>query len=264
MAPAAGAVRMATAADAWSAAAYERNARFVSGLGAPVLDLLAPRPGERILDLGCGDGALTERIAAAGADVIGLDAAPDMVAAARARGLDARMGDAATLDFADEFDAVFSNAALHWMPQAGAVIAGVARALVPGGRFVGELGGHANVAAVQTALRAVLSRRGADPDLSGIWFFPTAEAYGAALAQGGLAVTEITLFPRPTPVAAGLEAWLETLAAPILARLPAPERKDAVAEIAALVGPALTDARAMVHLDYVRLRFAARRPEGAA
>src|SRR5271169_2178539 len=128
----------------WKAERYAQHAHFVPTLGAPVLELLAPEPGERILDLGCGDGVLTERIAAAGATVVAVDAAPDMVAAARARGLDARVIPGQELTFDREFDAVFSNAALHWMRPAEKVLAGVYQALKPGGRFVGETGGHNN------------------------------------------------------------------------------------------------------------------------
>ena len=126
----------------------------------PVVDLLAPRPGERILDLGCGDGALTEKLAAAGCDVVGADASAELVKAARARGLDARLMNGEALDFDGEFDAVFSNAALHWMLRPDAVIDGVYRALKPGGRFVGEFGGAGNVATIASALEAALDRRG--------------------------------------------------------------------------------------------------------
>ena len=147
----------------WEAQRYARNARFVADLGQPVVELLAPQPGERILDLGCGDGALTRKLVELGCSVVGVDAGPDMIRAARELGLDAHVVDGHELAFEREFDAVFSNAALHWMkrdPQE--VIAGVARALRPGGRFVGEMGGHGNVAAIVTALLAVLERRGID------------------------------------------------------------------------------------------------------
>jgi trans-aconitate methyltransferase len=117
----------------WSARRYAETAHFVPELGAPVLELLAPRGGERILDLGCGDGVLTERILAAGALVVAVDAAPDMIAAARARGIDARIMQGQHLTFDHEFDAVFSNAALHWMRPPDGVLAGVRRALKPGG-----------------------------------------------------------------------------------------------------------------------------------
>src|SRR5215207_5023766 len=133
-------------AQTWDAADYAANARFVSDLGQPVLDLLAPRPGERILDVGCGDGALTEKLVVAGATVVGIDPAPDLVAAAIARGLDARQIDAQALPFDHEFDAAFSNAVLHWLPDLDAALRGVRRALRREGRFVGECGGHGNVA----------------------------------------------------------------------------------------------------------------------
>src|SRR5581483_10709207 len=132
----------------WSAERYAATANFVPTLGAAVLEWLDPRPGERILDLGCGDGALTVKVAAAGADVVAVDAAPDMVAAAKAKGLDARVVPGQQLAFEREFDAVFSNAALHWMRPPEAVLAGVARALKPGSRFVAEMGGQNNTAAI--------------------------------------------------------------------------------------------------------------------
>src|SRR5271170_390366 len=141
----------------WKADRYAQHAHFVPALGAPVLELLKPQTGERILDLGCGDGVLTEKIAASGAAVVGVDAAADMIAAATRRGLDARVMDGGKLEFSSEFDAVFSNAALHWMKrERDAVIAGVYRALKPGGRFVGEMGGHGCVAAITIALIAML------------------------------------------------------------------------------------------------------------
>ncbi|MGI8724324.1 MAG: class I SAM-dependent methyltransferase [Methyloceanibacter sp.] len=122
----------------WSASHYAANGRFVQDLASDVLAMLAPRPGERILDLGCGDGRLTAEIKAAGADVLGIDLSDDLLDAARARGLDVQKLDGHELAFAQEFDAVFSNAALHWMRAPELVVAGVARALNPGGRFVGD------------------------------------------------------------------------------------------------------------------------------
>ena len=192
----------------WSAERYAEAAHFVPALGAPVLELLMPAAGERILDLGCGDGVLTEKIAATGATVIGVDAAPDMVAAARARGLDARVVAGQELAFDGEFDAVFSNAALHWMRPAERVLAGVYRALKPGGRFVGEMGGHNNTAAIMVAISAVLARRGREARHLSPWWFPSAAAYRAKLEAAGFTVDEIRIVPRPTPLPAGLEAWL--------------------------------------------------------
>jgi SAM-dependent methyltransferase len=219
--------------------------------------LLAPLPGERILDLGCGDGVLTAKIADAGAAVVAVDAAPDMVAAARARGLDARVLPGQSLDFAREFDAVFSNAALHWMHPQEAVLAGVARALKPGGRFVAEMGGHNNTAAILTAMRAVLARRGIDALKFSPWYFPSAAAYRAKLEAAGLRVDEIAIIPRPTPLAAGLAAWLDTFAEDFLSALPPPDRAAAKLEIIDLLQPILRDETGLWVADYVRLRFRA-------
>jgi len=146
----------------WDAEGYQKNAGFVPVLGKAVLDLLSPVAGERIFDLGCGHGTLTREIVAAGCNVVGVDQSQEMVTAACDHGLDAHGMDATALTCENEFDAVFSNAVLHWVKGADAAIAGVARALKPGGRFVGEFGGHGNMAAVVTALAAVLDKRGVD------------------------------------------------------------------------------------------------------
>jgi trans-aconitate methyltransferase len=241
----------------WSAARYAATAHFVPAFGTPVVELLAPQPGERILDLGCGDGLLTEKLAAAGSQVVAVDAAPDMVAAAKARGLDARVVAGQSLAFDREFDAVFSNAALHWMQPPEAVLAGVARALKPGGRFVAEMGGHNNTAAIQTAFRAVLGRRGIEALSLSPWYFPSATAYRAKLGAAGLRVEEIAIIPRPTPLAAGLGAWLDTFADDFLSPLTLADRAAARQEIIDLLQPILMDETGLWIADYVRLRFKA-------
>jgi trans-aconitate methyltransferase len=248
---------MSLSEQSWNASDYVHNAGFVADLGEPVLALLAPRAGERILDLGCGDGALTERLQAAGATVLGVDGSADMVRAAQARGLDARVMDGQDLRFDGDFDAVFSNAALHWMPEADRVLAGVARACKPGARFVGEMGGHGNVAAITTALRAVLTAHGVPPARIFRWFFPTAVAYAARLERHGFAVVSVQLIPRPTLLPTGIEGWLTTFSAPFLRGVPDHLHTRIQQDTAALLAPALCDDRGQWIADYVRLRFVA-------
>ncbi len=243
----------------WQADRYAKHAHFVPALAQPVLDLLNPQPGERILDLGCGDGVLTEKIAACGAQVIGVDAAPDMVDAARKRGLDVNLMDGSALSFKHEFDAVFSNAALHWMKSdPDAVIAGVARALKPGGRFVAEMGGHGCVAAITVAIIAVMRRYGIDARPLIPWYFPTVDAYRGRLERQGFIVDYIELIPRPTPLPTDMAGWLEVFAESFFGHLTAEQRAPARDEVIDLLRAVLCDERGRWTGDYIRLRFAAR------
>jgi SAM-dependent methyltransferase len=245
--------------QSWSAAGYAANAHFVPALGQPVLDLLQPQPGERILDLGCGDGVLTEKLVALGATVIGIDNSPDMIAAARLRGIDARMMDARSLTFENEFEAVFSNAALHWVKDdPDSPIVGAFRALVPGGRFIGEFGGHGCVAAITVALMVALKRRGIPDTASWIpWYFPTVDEYETRLRRAGFVPQSVQLIPRPTPLPTGMRGWLETFANPFCAALAENERDDFLDEVTALLKPVLCDSQGRWTADYMRLRFAA-------
>jgi trans-aconitate methyltransferase len=241
--------------QAWDAAAYAATGRFVADLAGGVVDLLAPQPGEAILDLGCGDGALTERIAATSAIVTGVDSSPSMLAAARARGLNVVPCSGDALPFDREFDAVFSNAALHWMPNAAAVLAGVHRALKPGGRFVAEMGGHGNIAAIRVAVQAVLAPHNIDAETVAVSLYPSPAHYRRLLESAGFTVRSIDLIPRPTPLPAGMEAWLNTFRNGVLDLLPPADRARAVADILALLQPVLRDADGNWTADYVRLRF---------
>jgi SAM-dependent methyltransferase len=239
----------------WTASDYAKNGRFVQELAGPIFHMLEAKPGERILDLGCGDGALTAEIRALGADVVGVDLSEELLAVARMKGLAVRKIDGHALDFVSEFDAVFSNAALHWMRKPRLVIAGVARALRSRGRFVGELGGHGNVAAIGTAIRAVGARRGADPAFAAPWFFPTPEEYGRLLTEGGFTVKDIALVPRPTPLKTGMEGWLRTFGRSFFDQFPEPERSEVVGEVLELLRPSLCDTEGRWTADHVRLRF---------
>lgn len=247
------------ARQVWNAEDYEKHARFVSDLAGPVLEWLQPQAGERILDLGCGDGVLTEELRRRGMSVLGVDTSESLLAAAAARGVETLRMDGQKLGFDSEFDAVFSNAALHWMSDAGAVIEGVFRALRPGGRFVAEFGGHGNVAAVTTAMRATAWRRGGDAALAGPWFFPSVAVYREMLEERGFRVVRIGLFPRPTPLATGMIAWLKVFRGPFFAQYGA-EEDQVLAEVEELLAPSLRDARGNWTADYVRLRVEAVKP----
>lgn len=249
-----------TASQTWDPEGYARHARFVSDLGMPVVELLAPQPGERILDLGCGDGALTRKLVDLGCQVIGVDGSPQQVAAARALGLEAQVGDGQALSFGAEFDAVFSNAAMHWMKNADAVIDGVWRALKPGGRFVAEMGGFGCVERIRQALHAALRRRDVDPWRVDPWYFPTDIEYRQKLDARGFFVQWIALIPRPTPLPGDVTGWLETFAQPFTKAIDADQRQTFLEEVREALRPQLCDAEGQWTADYVRLRFNAVRP----
>jgi SAM-dependent methyltransferase len=244
----------------WDPQAYERNGAFVHGLAGGVLEWLNAQPGEYILDLGCGDGQLTTRLIGTGAHVLGVDASPEMVTAARERGIEAEQAPAESLPFRDAtFDAVFSNAALHWVRGQDAMLAQVHRVLKPGGRFVAEMGGHGNVAAIMVAFRAVLQKYGYGDRENGINYYPTAESYTDRLTRHGFAVEQIAIIPRPTKLAAsGMDGWLRTFRRGVLDSLPVHTRDAVINETVELLAPALRDEAGNWIAAYVRLRFVAK------
>jgi len=204
---------------------------------------------------------LAARLIEMGCEVVGVDASEMQVEAARKLGVDARLIAGEALRFRDEFDAVFSNAALHWMLRPDEVIAGVWRALRCGGRFVAEMGGHGCVETIRVALVDELRRRGIDGEALVPWYFPRIEDYSARLRHAGFVISYISLFPRPTPLPGDVTSWLETFAESFLRALPVAERPAFLEELRAALRPKLCDASGNWTADYVRLRFAGQKPQ---
>jgi trans-aconitate methyltransferase len=252
---------MLNKASHWNAQDYAQNAAFVPAMGMPVVELLAPQPGERILDIGCGDGVLTEALVAAGARVTGIDASPEMIAAAQARGLDVGVADAQALDVGADYDAAFSNAALHWMLDAAGVARGVFGALRPGGRFVGEMGGEGNVATIWRAVRAELVARGREPTGETHWY-PSVSDFTAVYAAAGFVDIDARLIPRPTPLPTGVAGWVRTFRTGLMdaGGIPVLEQAEIAQAVEARTAAELRQPDGTWLADYVRLRFSMRKP----
>lgn len=249
----------------WDARRYREHAGFVSELGLPVVALLDPRPGETILDLGCGDGDLTARLAGLGCDVVGIDASPDMVAAARGKGIDARVLDAVDLATAEElrecFDAVFSNAALHWMHPMQAVARGIARVLKPSGRLVAELGGQGNVTRIRSAIYQALESRGVSGPQWDPWYFPAPDEYSRLLGGLGFDIESVEHFERPTDLPSGITEWIESVARPFLNAVAPGAQREFLSDVEDRLAGALRRDDGSWWADYVRLRIrAVKRP----
>jgi trans-aconitate methyltransferase len=244
----------------WNADSYVTRHAFVFAYGAGLLELLAPQPGQLILDLGCGSGELTQQIAAAGAEVVGLDSSAAMLAKARAQfpALDFRLADATSFELPERFDTVFSNAVLHWIPDAAAVLRQVHRHLRPGGRLVAELGGQGNVGQIVAALQRQRQQRGYPPGGPG-WFFPSVGEYAALLEQHGFRVRLAQHYDRDTPLtdpATGLRDWITQFGEQFLADLRPAEQVDMLAAVEAELRPGLFR-EGRWWADYKRLRIVA-------
>jgi SAM-dependent methyltransferase len=218
------------------------------------VDLLAPQPGERILDLGCGDGVLTKKLADMGCEVVAVDSSVPQVEAARNLGLTAFAVSGEDLPYNEEFDAV-----LHWIKPTvtDVMLAGVYRSLKPHGRFVAECGGHGCVHKIRTALVQALYRRGIDGEARVPWYFPTPGDYSTRLERAGFRVDSIALIPRPTSLPGDIIGWLETFALNFFQGFSDEARSDYLYEVRKILEPQLRDADGHWVADYVRLRFAA-------
>lgn len=246
----------------WNAADYARVGSFVSELGVAALDLLDPQPGERILDVGCGDGALTRKIVERGATVVGIDNSADMVAAAVAAGIDAHVLDAADMRFDADFDAAFSNAALHWMLDKGAVAAAIFRALKPGSRFAGEMGGEGNIAILRGGIREELATRGYPVPAEDPQWYASPEDFRSVYDAAGFAGIDARIIPRETDLASGVAEWVKTFRAGWLdaAKVPEADRDDVAAAVERRLEPQLRRPDGSWFADYIRLRFIMRKP----
>ena len=241
----------------WQATKYSQHAAFVSSMAADVVALLDPQQGEAILDLGCGDGEIGEYLQTQGCQLTCVDASASMVEAATSRGLVARQLNGHKLDYSNQFDAVFSNAALHWMLEPEKVISGVNKALKNNGRFVAEMGGAGNIAALLKAISAVFKE---NPDFGVFdspWYFPDIDTYSALLAKGGFTIESIALIPRPTLLKSGLIKWLEIFAGSITAQLSRQQKTLFFTEMEARLAADLYNEKEGWIADYVRLRFKA-------
>ncbi len=258
----------ASSTKTWDAALYDDKHSFVWKYGAGVLELLTPQPGERILDLGCGTGHLTAQIAAAGADVIGIDKSAAMLEEARKQYPYLRFEQADATDFAFDapFDAVFSNAVLHWVLDAERAVACIARALKPGGRFVAEFGGKGNmkplIDVVSQALEALGYRQNGP---TSFWYFPSVGEYATLLERQGLEVASAQLFDRPTPLEdgeEGLRIWLKMFGSPFFVGMPTEQQGVVVQQVEAQLRP--TYYREGIWIaPYRRLRVVASKEGGA-
>jgi SAM-dependent methyltransferase len=244
----------ALSASKWDAGDYARVGAFVAELGEAALDLLDPQPGERILDVGCGEGSLTRKIIERGATVLGIDNSPEMIAAARANGVDALQLSVADMTFSSQFDAAFSNAALHWVLEMEQAARAIFRALKAGGRFAGEMGGEGNIARLQQVVDEELILRGYAPPVEAHNWYPAPEEFAAVYEAAGFREVDARLIQRPTPIPHGIANWVLTFRKGWLERasVPEDERRELATAVADRFGSNVA--------DYVRLRFIMRKP----
>ncbi|MBT1451778.1 methyltransferase domain-containing protein [Glaciecola sp. XM2] len=238
----------------WEPKQYNHVADFVARLGEPLLELLAPKTSDHVLDVGCGDGKLTEKLVPLCAHVVGIDASAQMVGAARQINIDAHVKDAEQLDFNEQFDRIISNAALHWMLCPESVIDSIHRALKPRGVFVAEFGGMGNAQSIVDALTSSLRKRNIPFDNP--WYFPSDAEYKALLEKHGFEVNYIELFDRLTPLPQHLHDWVLTFGQSFLECASEAQKQAILEEVAAQVAPGLL-INGQWHVDYVRLRLKA-------
>ena len=248
---------MSTNGHKWNPRGYDEHAHYVYKLGEPLIALLSPIEGEKILDLGCGHGELTQRLSEFECEVRGIDTSEDMVHAAMQNGVNAEVMNAEELTFDNEFDGIISNAAIHWMHDIEKVMEGCYRSLKFGGRFVGEFGGEGNVGRIVTATEKYFDEH---PELGVFtvpWYFPSVEEFGEELEHAGFYTEYIELIERPTPLPTGIKGWLVTFFHGLMSGFTDEQKDDFISEVSEMLKPELYKSETGWHADYVRLRFKA-------
>ncbi len=240
----------------WNPKEYNKHTRFVSELALPVVDLLAPECGEKILDVGCGDGTLAVEMQKRGAKVIGIDTSSEMVASCKEKEIEAHLFSVTDLPYKESFDAVFSNATLHWVKDARSAIDNIASSLKSGGRFVAEFGGEGNVDALVSAMEELFDRHDDFGEFNNPWYFPSIKSYKKLLEDEGFEVEYIALIPRPTPMN-DIKNWLDIFTNGVTEGLSQEQREVFISECKERVRPRLYHDRDGWMLDYVRLRVKA-------
>lgn len=198
----------------WNADLYNNKHSFVSKYGEDLIGWLHPQQGEKILDLGCGTGQLAHEIKNYGAEVVGIDKSASMIAKAKEAypNIPFEVKDAADFAFDEKFDAVFSNAALHWMNEPAKVIRCVYNCLTPGGRFVLEMGAKNNVKSIVDAVKAAMLSEGLEDKIPAeLWYFPSVAEYTTLLEAQGFTVRQVLYFDRETELVGedGMANWIE-------------------------------------------------------
>lgn len=241
----------------WDAGEYNKHASFVASFGSNLIDNLNPSVHKNVLDLGCGDGELAEKIKSMGINVVGIDSSQEMVQATNDRGITAYVMDGHNIHFDTQFDAVFSNAVLHWLTQPEKVLAGINNVLRPNGTFIAEFGGAGNIQALLDAMQETFKEQPTFGKFKHPWYFPSLESYTDLLLEHGFRVDNIELFKRPTPLKSGVEKWLQIFANGIIHQLTSEQKEIFFESVINKLTPVLYSEETGWVADYVRLRLIA-------
>jgi trans-aconitate methyltransferase len=237
----------------WNLKDYQKFLSSVPAAGKILIDLLQAKNGEKILDVGCGDGWLAQKIQLKGCHVMGIDSSPEMIKAAKERGLNAELINAQNITFENEFDAVFSHATLHWVKEAELAIQRMSNALKPGGRLVAEFGVMGNVSVIEYALIKAITNAGYEGRALNPWYHLPPEIYKNLLEKNGLEIELMKLTPCMVPLMDGMREWLQIFSKQFLIKIPLSQHDIIFDEAETIMRPILFDDKGIWHVDYVRL-----------